>query len=157
MSPAERKQLLLLLRDTFRDVRSYLDEHGAKEISVHADLPVWFDQIGKPVGWESAAERDGWFADLSRSLAGISLMAYERNSTAKIESGVAWELQNYKGEVRVGLEANVGAGKTWSTFDQLSAMIQTQEDAEPSRMVDVHDFVQFYDLARAAAGTASPK
>jgi len=157
MSPAGRKRLLLLLRDTFRDVRFYLDESGAKGIPIYADLPVWFDQIGNQVGWESAAERDGWFADISRSLAGISLMAYERNSAAKIESGVTWELQNFKGEVRVGLEASVGADKTWNTFDELSAMIQKQEDVGPSRKVDVHDFAQFYDVARTAAGTALPK
>ena len=38
MTPTQRRDTLLLLRDTFRDVRAYLDAHGAKELPVYADL-----------------------------------------------------------------------------------------------------------------------
>jgi hypothetical protein len=133
-------------------VRGFLDERGAKDIPVYADLPVWYDQVGKPVGWESVAERDAWFADLGRSVAGISLMAYERNTAAKIENGVAWELQHFKGEVRIGLEASVGTDKTWNSLNNLKAMIQLQETAKPPRIVDIHDFVQFHDLVAKPPG-----
>ena len=157
MSPIERKKLLLQLRDTFMAVRTYLDEHGCQNIPVFADLPVWYDQVGKPVGWESAAERNAWFADLGQSLAGISLMAYERNTAPRIESGVIWELQNFKGTVRVGLEASVGPDKnqTWKTFGELIGMIRTQERAVPPRAVDIHDFSQFYDLSRRSDTNAA--
>jgi hypothetical protein len=69
-------------------------------------------------------------------------MVCESNSAGKIESGVVWELQNCKGEVRVGLEATFGLGKTSGALDLLTAMIQTQESPELSRKVVVHDFVQ---------------
>jgi hypothetical protein len=145
---AGRKDYLFLLRDTFQAVRTYLDQHGASDIPVYADLPVWYDQLSTPVGWSSAAERDAWFAALGQSLAGISLMAYERNTAASIESGVAWELQNLTNECRVALEANVGTnGNTWPNFSALMNMIQTEEQAgSPPRRLDVHDFVQFHDL-----------
>jgi hypothetical protein len=148
MEPSARKTCLLQLRDTFQAVRVYLNGHGAADVPVYADLPVWYDQVPKPVGWDSDAERDAWFAALGQSLAGISLMAYERNTAARIESGVAWELQHFAGETRIGLEASAGAGKTWPAFGDLVEMVRTEEAAgSPPRPVDVHDFVQFHDLA----------
>jgi len=155
-SPNERKHLLRLLRDTVREVRSYLDAHAAKDIPIYADLPVWFDQVGKPVGWDSAGERDAWFADMAQALAGISLMAYERNTAARIDSGVAWEIQTFKNEVRVGLEASVGVGKTWSSTSNLLTMIQTQESSNPPRRVDIHDFVQFHEIVTKPQKTNAP-
>ncbi|TWU31703.1 hypothetical protein Q31b_58720 [Novipirellula aureliae] len=153
ITPLERKRLLLQFRDTLREVREYLDAHGGKEIPVYADLPVWYDQVGKPVGWESDEERDACFADMAQSLAGISLMAYERDTASRIESGVIWELQNFKGEVRVGLEASVGPdkNKTWKSFNDLIAIIRAVEAATPTRKVDLHDFIQFHDLAVESA------
>ena len=56
-----------------------------------------------------------------------------------------WELRNFKDEVRVGLEVSVGPGKTWKTLDELVSMIQKQEAKSPSRLVDIHDLIQFYD------------
>lgn len=145
MTPDARKQLLFQLRDTLKEVRSYLNEQGAAAIPVFADLPVWFDQIGKPVGWTSVAERDAWFADLGKSLAGISLMAYERNSVRGIDSGVEWEFKNFQREVRIGLEVSIGPGKTWKSRVELMSMIRTQESATPPRPVGIHDLVQFHD------------
>jgi len=147
-TPAGRRDLLLMLRDTFQAVRTYLDQHGASDIPVYADLPVWDDELSVSIGWDSAAERDAWFAALGQSLAGISLMAYERSTAASIENGVSWELQNFTGEARVALEANVGTnGNTWPTFGALIAMIITEEHAgPPPHRLDVHDFVQFHDL-----------
>ena len=147
-TPAGRKEYLFQLRDTFQAVRSYLDQHGAEDIPVYADLPVWFDQLTGTIGWDSTSERDDWFAALGQSLAGISLMAYERKTAASIESGVTWEIQNFAGECRVALEANVGTNNnTWTNFNALMAMIQTEEQTgTPPRRLDVHDFVQFYPL-----------
>jgi hypothetical protein len=147
-TPAGRKEYLLQLRDTFQAVRIYLDQHGAPDLAIYADLPVWYDQWPEPVGWNSAAERNAWFAALGQSLAGISLMAYERDTAAGIENGVSWEIQNFTNECRVALEANVGTNlNTWRSFNALMNMIQTQEQTgSPPRRLDVHDFVQFHDL-----------
>jgi hypothetical protein len=144
-TPAGRKEYLFQLRDTFQAVRTYLDEHGAADTPVYADLPVWFDQLTGTIGWDSTAERDAWFAALGQSLAGISLMAYERKTAASIENGVTWELQNFAGESRVALEANVGTNNnTWINFNDLMAMIQAKEQTGPPvHRLDVHDFVQF--------------
>lgn len=147
-TPAGRKDLLLQLRDTYQAVRTYLDQHGASDILVYADLPVWYDQLSTPVGWDSAAERDAWFAALGQALAGISLMAYDRDTAASIESGVSWEIQNFTNECRVAVEADVGTnGNTWLNFYVLMTTIQTEErTGSPARHVDVHDFVHFHDL-----------
>ena len=147
-TPAGRKDLLFQYRDTLQAVRTYLDQHGAADIPVYADLPVWYDQLPTPVGWDSTAERDAWFAALGQSLAGISLMAYERDTAASIESAVSWEIQNFTNECRVALEADVGPNtNTWSTFAGLMAMIQTEErTGSPPRHLDVHHFVTFHDL-----------
>ncbi len=149
-TPAGRKDLLFQLRDTFQAVRTYLDEHGAADIPVYADLPVWYDQLPTPVGWDSTAERDAWFVALGQSLAGISLMAYDRDTAAGIESGVSWEIQNFTNECRVALEADVGTnGNTWPSFTALMGMIQTEErTGSPPRRLDVHQFAQFHDLPR---------
>ena len=147
LTPLERKNLLLLLRDTFQEVRAFMNQNGAAGIPVYADLPVWYDQVPNPVGWDSVAERDAWFQALGQSLAGISMMAYDRKTAAGIENGVSWELQNFAGETRVALEASVGEGKTWASFESLLAMMQTQEQIQPLRRdLDIHDFIQFHDL-----------
>ena len=79
------------------------------------------------------------------------MMAYERDTAVRIESGVEWELANFKDEVRIGLEVSVGPGKTWKSFDELVSMIKTQEAAKPSRRVDIHDLIQFHDAASSKA------
>ncbi len=151
MTPERRKETLFLLRDTFREVRTLLDANGAARLPVYADLPVWFDQPAGPVGWKDAAERDAWFADLGKSLAGISLMAYERDTAAKIENGVRWELDHFQGEVRIGLEASVGPGKTWKNAAALTGMVETQEAlGTPPRRVDLHAFTQYLDAVKPA-------
>ena len=128
--------------------RSYLDRNGAKALPVFADLPVWYDQVGAPIGWESDDERNKWFSDLSRSLSGISLMAYERDTSTRIENGVEWEIAKFKGEVRVGLETNIGIKGTWKSFDDFRKMIREQESiVTHPRSVDIHDFVSFHDAA----------
>jgi len=118
----DKKQLLFLLRDTYADVRSLLDNNGAADIPIYADLPVWYD-TSTAIGWTNAAERDQWFEDIADSLAGISLMAFERSTLGSIVSGVDWEVQNFKGEVRVGLNANeIGPGSTFPNYAAFDAM-----------------------------------
>lgn len=111
-----KKEMLFQLRDTYADVRALLDNNGNADVPIYADLPVWFD-TSTDIGWTNAAERDQWFDDIADSLAGISLMAFERNSLNSIISGVNWEVQNFQGEVRIGLNASeIGPGSTFANY-----------------------------------------
>ncbi len=111
-----KKEMLFQLRDTYADVRALLDNQGNADVPIYADLPVWFD-TSVDIGWTNTAERDQWFNDIADSLAGISLMAFERSSLGSIVSGVDWEVQNFQGEVRVGLNASeIGPGKTFANY-----------------------------------------
>ena len=118
---AERRDFLLLMGETYDEVRALLDSSGQTQVEIYADLPVWFDSSSS-IGWDPG-ERDQWFVDLGESLDGFSMMAYERDSLSHIASGVGWEIANFNGEVRVGLEAQaVGPGETWADFDELMDM-----------------------------------
>jgi len=151
LSAAGKRNYLLLLRDTYAAVRQHLTNEGAPAFPVYADLPVWFDNLpvdGGSIGWSGAAERDQWFADIAVSLTGISLMAFERTTLSSISNGVAWERANISGaDVRVGLEADVGAGLTWATLADFNVMIENVEGAfGPGDAVEI----QSYTLWREA-------
>ena len=122
----DRRDLLLLLGDTYADVRNLLDANGQSQVKIYADLPVWYDS-STSIAWVSG-ERDQWFTDIAQSLDGISMMAYERSTLSNINNGVQWEIDNFDGEVRIGLESNaVGVGQTWPTFQALLDMADALE------------------------------
>ena len=144
--PAERNGYLLLLRDTFHDVRTYLDSHTAEHIPVYADLPVWFDNISDSTGWTNETARNAWFADLNRDLDGLSLMAYERSSLSSISSGISWEISTMTNEIRAGLEIDIGPDATWETFEELTNMLaQIQTAFTPEIGTDLHTLYAFED------------
>ncbi len=133
LTSAEKRDLLLLLRDTYAAVRQHLTDAGVPTFPVYADLPVWFDNLpvdGGSIGWTNAVERDQWYADIATSLTGISLMAFDRTTFSSIDNGVSWERANVSGaSVRVGLEADIGAGLTWEVLPDFDAMMETLEAA----------------------------
>lgn len=148
---ADRRDLLLDLRDTYADVRALLDSAGHTQVKIYADLPVWFDSSSQ-IGWVPG-ERDAWFEDIALSLEGISLMAFERSTFSNINNGVQWEINNFNGEVRVGLEATaVGPGKTWPDFDTLMAMAGQIETFYGASIggVDFQPLAAFAELAEHA-------
>jgi hypothetical protein len=148
LSPSERRDRLLLLRDTFAIVRSTLDDAGATGIGIYGDLPVWFDTMGGSIGWMSEADRDQFFADLDASLAGVSLMVFERSTFSEIQSGVQWELDNLTSEVRVALEADIGPGRTWQDFAEMMSMAEQIEAVwGPDIGIDIQSFTQLIDHA----------
>jgi hypothetical protein len=125
-TPTEKRDLLYELRDTYAAIRSQLDNNGAPEVKVYADLPVWFDSTSS-IGW-TTAERNQWFQDIAVPLDGITLMAFERDTLSKITNGVWWEVANFNGEVRIGLNAKeVGPGNTFEDFDELIGMAEALE------------------------------
>lgn len=149
-SPAEKKARLHLLRDTYQAVRAYLDSNGGTLIPIYADLPVWLDQIPGPIGWQSARERDAFFAAITSTVTEFSLMAFERSTLAAIQAGVAYEMGGYPGRFRVALEANIGPSHhTWSDFADFMNMVRQVEGSYPGIGLDIQDFAQFASFAPA--------
>ena len=147
----DRRDLLLMLRDTYADVRDLLDANGQSQVKIYADLPVWYDSSSQ-IAW-ATGERDQWFDDIAGDLDGISMMAYERSTLSHINSGVQWEINNFNGEVRIGLESNaVGSGKTWATFDDLLNMADALEAYHGGAIggIDFHPLTAWADQAEHA-------
>lgn len=127
LSLAQQRDYLNLLRDTYAAVRTHFNTNGLPAFPIHADLPVWFDNL-ESIGWTDAAERDVWFAAISTNLTGISLMPFDRNTFGNIDNGVGWERANItNASVRIGLESDIGAGATWPTSLDFDAMMETLE------------------------------
>jgi hypothetical protein len=156
-SPAEKRGYLLQFRDTLAEVRLLLVNAGLPTFPVYADLPVWFDNLpvdGGSVGWLSAADRNQWFTDISSSLTGITLMAFERATYSSINSGVAWERATMMGAgVRVALEVSIGSiasGQTWASVPNFNAMMETLEVAYgPAGAVDIQSYSQWRNAVAA--------
>jgi hypothetical protein len=149
-TPAVRKTILYQLRDTYASVRSELDNNGCNYVKIYADLPVWFDNLDGSLGWTDAAERNQWFDDLSDSLDGFSMMAYERNTRFSIIDGVGWEVANFDGEVRIGLNvAETGPGQTFADFAALMRMAEALEAHYGTSIggIDFHELTTFSDAA----------
>ncbi|TWT97540.1 hypothetical protein Pla108_16920 [Botrimarina colliarenosi] len=155
-TPADRKEMLYLLSDTYAVVRQHLDSQNASDIPIFADLPVWYDS-STSIGWDDAAERDSWFAGIAESLEGISMMAFERKTLSSIVSGVDWEIQNLPIEVRVGLNAaEIGPGKTFADFAAFDAMATSIEQHYGDAIggVDYQPFYTYVDAAPALSLSA---
>jgi len=149
-----KRDFLFLLRDTYAALRQHLTNEGVPTFPVYADLPAFFDNLpsgGGSIGWTDAAERDQWFADIAGSLTGITLMAFDASSFSTISNRVSWERANTFGmDVRVGLEADIGATNTWTNTAAFNAMMQTLETA--FGFWDAVD-IQSYALWREALAT----
>ena len=69
-------------------------------------------------------------------------MAYRRDTLESIETAIAWELANFDGKVRVGLNADVGPDATWTTLDEMIGMAGQSESAHAAAntATDIHSF-----------------
>ena len=138
---AQRKrELVMLLKDTYRDIKNHLLSNDIKENQLTADIPVWFDSI-TAIGWTSEADRNAWFTDAGRYVNGFTLMAYEVKSVDTIVDRTSWERTNFPGKIEVGL--NIGdLGTIWSSkteFLNALSSIQTQT----KQAVALHSFAEF--------------
>lgn len=154
LTPAQKRDHLNLLRDTYADVRQHFVNAGLPSFPVYADLPVWFDNLptdGGSVGWTGAVERDQWFTDVATSLAGITLMPFDRLTFSSIDNGVSWERVNIAGAtVRVGLEADIGTGLTWEAVPDFHAMMETLESSYgASGAVDIQSYALWREALAA--------
>ena len=159
LTSSEKRDHLLLLRDTYAVIRQHLVTQGVPTFPVHADLPVWFDKLpvdGGQIGWTNAADRNQWFTNIAASLTGFTLMAFDQSSFSAISNSVSWELTNgITTQVRVALEADVGATNTWTNLPAFNAMMETLEAAYgPTRAVDIQSYVKWREAI--AAGPVIP-
>lgn len=103
-SASRKRELMDLLKDTYKDVRNLLIQNGMSQEEVMADVPFWYDSIAA-VGWKSEEDRNQWFNDISNFLNGITIMDYENNSVPTILERAKWERSNYKGTVEIGINS----------------------------------------------------
>lgn len=151
-TPSEKHAILIELRDTYSAIRAQLDDNGCSYVKIYSDLPVWFDGLTSNLGWANPADRDQWFDDIALSLDGFSMMAYERSTLSSIVSGVGYEVANFDGEVRIGLNvAEIGPGDTFESFDALMEMAESLEAYYGTSIggIDFHAVTSFSDLAPA--------
>ncbi len=149
---AAKRQALDDLAATYAMARAYLDAAGASDVPLYADLPVWFDNLpvdGGSVGWADAADRDGWFSALGSSLAGVTLMDFERDELTEIVDAADWEVSNVPIEVRIGIEADIGCDNLWPSVPVMVDMAD-QVEAYYGPLIGV-DIQSWTLLAGAAA------
>ena len=139
LDEAGKYAYLGLLADTYEFVEDVMDFAGSA-LPVRADLAVWFDKLPPPlggtgsVGWPATGDRDDWFGTLA--VDGVSMMAYERDDLLDIEGDVADEGLLFPGELRVGLNEEVGT--TWLDIDEMFDMAELLE--ADGYAVDLHSY-----------------
>ncbi len=152
--PLEQKRALLsYLANLFSEVRARLDDAGAKTLPIYASLPVWFDNVvtSARFHWQSPKARDDWFATVAQALKGVTLMAYCRDSQAEVRRSVDWEVDNFKGEVRIGLNLHERPGAknechTWTSNQHLlSVAEQLEAHHGPSVGIDLQSFTRLLE------------
>lgn len=140
-----KRAYLTLLLDTYTDVRAHLDAAGLTDVGVYADLPVWFDKLpadGGSVGWVDAADRDTWFTAIGVPLAGVSMMAFERDTYSSINGAVSYERSGIPGAiVRTAIQAKVGVTETWNNMGLFIDMQNTIEvNYGSNEAVDIENY-----------------
>jgi hypothetical protein len=133
-------------------LRAHLDAHAGRDLAISAALAYWYDRLPPDgaIAWRSAADRDDWFARLARSVASISLMAYERSRPAAIADATAWEQAHFPGRVITALRARLGV--EWETLGDLQSVLPAVEAQSPPG-IDLEN----YALLRKAEAAASAR
>ncbi len=159
----DRRDMLLNLRDTYSSIRAHLDANGEAGTPIFADIPVWFDSTDGFIGWgdgtalTATQERDQWFSDIANDLDGLTLMAFGTSNVSVVLANTAWEIANFAGDVRIGIEADVGPAATFPDFPSLMDMVAQVEDfyGQPANNPAGHtigiEFQNFTQLFTAAA------
>jgi hypothetical protein len=129
---------LVNLAAVYQQVRTELDTNGEGNVLIYADLADWLDT--STINWPSDTVRDQWYAGILTNLAGFTLMAYQQPTFSRIVNVVSWEITNYPGVVRVGIDA--GAGETWSNLTSFKTVAeQVESNYTDSAGVDIYDFI----------------
>ena len=135
---------LVGLASTYQQVRNELNTNAEANVLIYADQAYWLDSLAA-VSWPSAAVRNQWFSNIFTNLAGITLMAYEQPTYSRIVNAVAWQMTNYPGLVRVGIDG--GSGQTWSNLNAfLVVASQVESNYSASAGIDIYDFQSFEEI-----------
>ncbi|TMP34809.1 hypothetical protein [Pseudoalteromonas rubra] len=132
-----RQALLWQLIDTFKAIRALLDTQKMAKIRLYADIPTWYDSSTN-INWPDRGS--AFFTELANVLDGISIMAYERDSSASIMNATTDEraLASPTFSVRLGVDVS----ETWENPAQLHQVIDQLEAAQ--QRVDIHDATDYY-------------
>lgn len=139
-SLTRKRELLQMLCDTYRDIKSHLLAKGVTNVQLYADLPVWFDNLSS-LGWASTTERDAWFKRCDVYLDGLSMMAYETSSIPTILSRTQWERTNFTGVVEVGLNVT-DLGPLWRTKSDFTYAIN-EVNKQTGKPAVIHAFEDY--------------
>lgn len=124
-----KRELLELLKDTYKDARNLLIANNMGADEIMADVTFWYDEIAV-VGWKSKEDRKNWFDEVSNYLNGITIMNYGNSSFQIISDRARWEIENFKGVVEIGLDSEE-IGLTWKSRaefrDALSKLINVEK------------------------------
>ncbi|MCO7190107.1 MULTISPECIES: hypothetical protein [unclassified Pseudoalteromonas] len=132
-----RQALLWQLIDTFKAIRALLDTQEMAQIKLYADIPTWYDSSTN-INWPDRGS--AFFTELANVLDGISIMAYERDSSDSIMNATADEraLASPAFSVRLGVDVS----ETWENPAHLHQVINQLEAAQ--QRVDIHDATDYY-------------
>ena len=147
---ADRRTLLLNLRDAFATVRQKLVTSGYGSSLLSAAIPPWFDSSAS-IGWTSNADRDQWFTDINASLDTISLMAYENPNMNSVLSSTSYERAAFGSNAIIALRSKLGT--EWNTYnDFASAMLNLE--SQNGAGIDIESYYRLRQIAPspAAAG-----
>lgn len=137
-----KRELLFLLKDTYRDLRNLLISNGMPNDEITADIPPWFDEMNA-IGWTSETDRNSWFADAAKYVNGFSIMSYETASIPTIISRTSWERNNFKGSIETGLNADE-IGTFWNSKKELlNALAQIYSQTKST--VAIHNYATFME------------
>jgi len=149
-----RREMMEDFLDPRTALRGHLDAQGGRALAISAALAYWLDRLPPEgrVGWHSAADRDEWFGRLARSVASISLMAYERSAPAAILEATSWERANFPGRVVTALRARMGV--EWRGLGDLQRVLPEVE-AVAEHGIDLENYELLRRAEESAAQSAS--
>ncbi len=144
---ADRRTLLLNLRDAFSTVRQQLLTGGYGTARLSAALPTWFDS-SSTIGWISPLDRDQWFTDINTSLDTISLMAYETSSISSILSSTSYERTSFGSDAILALRSKLG--DEWATYnDFVGALVSVESQIGVG--IDIESYYRLREIAPSPA------
>jgi hypothetical protein len=133
-----RRELLQLLKETYKDVKDILIENGMEADEVMCDIPFWYDDLSA-VGWKSEEDRKEWFTDVANYVSGFTIMDYEDNSVPTILERARWERENFKGVIEIGINSEE-YGTTWKTRTEFRKAL-TEILEKTNAPVAIHRYV----------------
>lgn len=138
-SLSRKRELMVMLKETYKDIKNLLTSSGIAETNLSADIPVWFDNVSS-VGWTSEADRNAWFLEVGKFVGSFTLMAYEVKSVDVIIDRTTWERTNFA-STEVGLDIG-DLGTIWSSKDELMGALSSIR-TRTKQPVALHNFADF--------------